>query len=169
VSEAREWKVVHPQHEQSGIDVFGSDFYRVADLTIHVKGTNNPLQNSDTDLVVQYWNIWHFRQGWTSQATVTFGASDRLWVPAGAYTIVQTDGGAWVAPLGPSLSSPDGQWDHYLTSYRFHLFASQYYATLAGTITIGIDHIPEPASLALVGLGVGCALMGVRSRRQRRS
>jgi hypothetical protein len=46
---------------------------------------------------------------------------------------------------------------------------SQFYATLAKTFNIGIDHIPEPVSGVLLGLGVLCAVMGVRSHRRRRS
>jgi hypothetical protein len=51
---------------------------------------------------------------------------------------------------------------------QFHFYGSQYYATLARVYAIGIEHIPEPATAVLSGLGLVCAVMGVRSHRKRR-
>jgi len=170
VSVPREWKVVHPAAPNSGIFVNASDSYRVADLKLHIKGTNNPAQNSDTDAVVQLWNIWHFREGYTS-INVPLRPSDRVWVGSDNQVFHRTDSAYEIPPTipQPPLSSPDGHWLHITQPMQFHFYGSQFYATLADTITIGIEHIPEPVTGVLLGLGVLCAAMGMRSYRKSRS
>jgi hypothetical protein len=69
----------------------------------------------------------------------------------------------------PPLSSPDGHWLHVNQPIPFHFYGSQFYATLVDTLTIGIEHIPEPATTVLFGLGMISAVIGLRSRIRRRS
>jgi hypothetical protein len=175
-SQPREWHEVIPSAFQSGVDVPPSHLYRVADLKLHVKGTNNPADNSDVDVQVRLWNIWHFRQGFTSM-NVPLRPSDRLWV---ASPFQSTDQFPHLPdstrelpppPTIPISEDPTGaaHWLHVQNPGLFHMYGSQFYATLARTFNIGIDHIPEPATGGLVGLGVFCAVMGLRSRWRRRT
>ena len=79
-----------------------------------------------------------------------------------------------------------GRWVHATQPKTFHLgdvvpgaptpsftgsphLGSWFYATLAGTALIGIEHVPEPATGMMVIGGVGAMLMGIRSRRRRQS
>jgi hypothetical protein len=176
-SQIREWHELIPSAMQSGIDVPPSHVYRVADLKLHIKGTNNPAGNSQfDDLQVKVWNIWHFRQGFTSQ-NVLLKPSDRLWVASPFMDTAQFPpgpGGTGSLPPPPGLPISEGpgggaHWLHVQQHRPFHMQGSQFYATLARTFNIGIDHVPEPATGMLVGLGVVCALMGVRSYRRSRS
>jgi hypothetical protein len=173
VSVPREWKVIHPSAPNSGINVQPTNAYHVADLDIHIKGTNNPRQNSDVDAVVRLWNIWHFRGDFNS-AIVELRPSDRVWVGSQIDNLEQLHRPDSIFELPPTiptppLSSPDGHWLHVQQPIPFHFVGSQFYATLARVYTIGIEHVPEPATGALCGLGVLCAVMGVRSHRRRRS
>jgi hypothetical protein len=169
VSHPIEWKAPHPFAFQSGIDVQPTQVFRLADLQLHVKGTTIG-QNSDTDLEVRVWNMWHVRQ---DSVIVPMQPSDRVWVPSPFTNIQQLHrpDSVYEIPQGipyPELSSPDGHWLHVQEPIPFHFWASQYYATLVDTITIGIEHIPEPATMALTGFGVICAVMGLRSHWKRR-
>jgi hypothetical protein len=173
-SQPREWKVVHPRAYDSGIQWQFTDRYRVADLKLHIKGTDNPRQNnSDVDAVVRLWNIWHFRQGATSQI-VDLKPSDRIWVGSQVQEIeaLHDPAASWyhlppTIPY-PPLSSANGHWLHVQQPIPFHFYGSQFYATLARTFNIGIEHVPEPATMVLSGSGLLCAIMGVRSYRKRR-
>jgi hypothetical protein len=174
-SQPREWMLLHPLHQQSGVTLNSSAVYPVADIEMHLKGTDNPAQNSDTDVVVQLWNIWHYRHGYTSQI-VPLAPSDRIWVGSSINDIEQlhvinSQYGFIGTPVIPPISStdPTGHWLHVNHPLEFHFYGSQFYATLADTITIGIEHIPEPASIALAGFGGICALMAARAHHQRRS
>jgi hypothetical protein len=156
VSHPREWVRFHPLGYQSGIQPT-SHQYRVADLKLHIKGTNNPAGNSDTDVQVKLWNIWHVRQ---SSHIAYLKNSDRIYVGP--------------VPPPPSQTIASGNnpfWQHILepNPVPIHFFQSQFYATLAKTFNIGIDHIPEPATGLLIGLGTICAVMGARSRCKRRA
>jgi hypothetical protein len=155
VSHPKEWLRWHPLHMQSGIQPTSHD-YRVADLKLHIKGTNNPAGNSDTDVQVKLWNIWHVRQ---DSHIAYLKRSDRLWVgpipPPPDHTHHSTFNPYW-----QHIEQPD--------PFPFHFQASQFYATLAKTFNIGIDHVPEPVSGVLLGLGGLCAVMGLRSYRKRR-
>jgi hypothetical protein len=173
----REWHELIPSATQSGVDVPPSHLYRVADLKLHVKGTNNPADNSDVDVQVRLWNIWHFRQGYTSM-NVPLRPSDRLWVASPFLDTAQIPpagpAGTGMLPPPPPVPISEGpglgaHWLHVQQPRPFHMYGSQFYATLARTFNIGIDHIPEPATAALFGLGAFCAVMGVRSNWRRRS
>jgi hypothetical protein len=171
-SQPREWHELIPSAFQSGVDVPPSHQYRVADLKLHVKGTNNPANNSDVDVQVRVWNIWHFRQGFTSNI-IPLRPSDRLWVGSPLTNTSQIPpvppAGTGSLPTPPTIPISEGpglgaHWLHVQEPRPFHMFGSQFYATLARTFNIGIDHIPEPATGMLFGLGVFCAVMGARSR-----
>jgi hypothetical protein len=154
VSHPIEWMRLHPLHYLSGLPgPPTSHQYRVADLKLHIKGTNNPAGNSDTDVQVKLWNVWHVRQ---DSHIAYLKESDRIWLPT------------MFPPANdpPYPSGNDPRWLHIEQPqpFPFHFLASQYYATLAKTFNIGIDHIPEPLSGVLLGLGVLCAVMGARSR-----
>jgi hypothetical protein len=149
--------------------------YKIADLQLHIKGTNNPSQNSDIDAEVRLWNIWHFRGDYTSQI-VDLQPSDRIWVGSQFENIEQLHGAnstfsipptAPYPPLSSTGTPEGGHWLHVEQPIPFHFYASQFYATLADTITIGIEHVPEPTTAALLGLAAVCTIMGVRSYRKR--
>jgi hypothetical protein len=171
-SQTRGWMQLHPQHQQSGVTLNASAVYPVADLRLHLKGTNTG-QNSDTDVKVQLWNIWHYRHGFTTNI-VPLAPSDRIWVGSSINDIdqlhvINSQYGYLNAPTIPPIDATDstGHWLHVNMPIEFHFWGSQFYATLADTITIGIEHIPEPSAVVLGGLGLVCAVMGVRSYRKR--
>jgi hypothetical protein len=171
-SQTREWMQLHPLHQQSGVTLNASAVYPVADLRLHLKGTTTG-QNSDTDVVVQLWNIWHYRHGYTTNI-VPLAPSDRIWVGSSINDIEQlhvinSQYGYIGPPTIPPISStdPTGHWLHVNNPIEFHFWGSQFYATLADTITIGIEHIPEPTSILLIGLGSLCAAMALRSHKRR--
>jgi hypothetical protein len=157
VSHPKEWTRWHPLYFQSGIQPTSHE-YRVADLKLHIKGTSDPSQNSDTDVQVRLWNIWHVRQ---DSHIAYLKQSDRIWVGPSLPPPVGTTHASGNNPLWQHIEQPD--------PFPFHFMQSQFYATLAKTFNIGIDHIPEPVSGVLFGLGVLCSVMGMRSYRKRRT
>ena len=53
-------------------------------------------------------------------------------------------------------------------SGSFPLSASNFFRTLVNTATIGIEHVPEPTSGLLLGLGLAAVVLSRRYAAQRR-
>ena len=140
----------------SGISIPSSVSTQIARMIVHVKGSS-PTGNSDVDLTAQLWNIWH-----AGTATLQLAASDRLWVTGGQTMIT----GLPVSVPG-GLANSTGYWLHNPITQTLMVAPSVYLATLAGTVAIGIEHVPEPATGALLGLGVA-SFAASRALRRRR-
>jgi hypothetical protein len=159
---------------QSGINVVPSQLIRLATLTIHAKNTT-PANNSDVDATFMLWNIWHLRFFNTISQIVPLERSDQLWVSSNV-TLDQlhvTTPAFFSAyrfpPLRPTPFDPNAHWLHLSETLPFHLTGagSAFYATFVGTIGLGIEHVPEPASGLLVAGGVLALALGSHARRRR--
>ena len=135
-------------------------------VTIHAKNTTNLAGNSDVDLTVRGWNIFHVPGGPAGSTSIELGPSDYIW----ATSNFDPSPGNPFPSFGPSFDDPNGHWVHLDFSTVFHNNGKQgsgFYAREVKTaLTIGIDHIPEPATMILLG-GAGLAfLRGRRARKQ---
>jgi hypothetical protein len=179
--------LIHPQAQQSGINPPASHFEQLVDFVFHAKNTNLG-SNSDVDVSLMFSDMWHTRERTVPGSTVIhFPNSVRKW----SFSNINDDPGSWQPfhitqsqdpihasmyrmPEGPPISDPNGHWAHIPESLLFHNFpgfapGSNFFAYMAATVIgIGIEHVPEPVSLALVGMGVVCASMSVISRKRRR-
>jgi hypothetical protein len=160
-----------PNAQQSGISVMTSQNIPLATVTIHAKNTT-PANNSDVDATFMFWNIWHIRGGTGSTTQVRLKPSDRLWVFSNV-TLGQLHDPASVfrfPPSGPSPFDPDGHWLHLTNPVTFHLSpgpGSAFYATFVGTVGLGIEHVPEPASGIMVAGGLLALALGSHARHRR--
>ena len=99
--------------------------------------------------------------------------SDRVWGPSNFTDPQQlhTAGSVYRFPTqNPTPFDPNAHWLHITQPVTFHLIsndASVFYATFLNTATLGVEHVPEPASAALIGLGLA-ALAASRTVRWRR-
>jgi len=170
-SVAKMFTVVHSGAWASGIDITGSVNQPVMDLDLHAKNTD-PANNSDVDITLKFWNIWHVRQGYSSD-TVSLEPSDYIWVTSNIQDIEQlhTAQSEYRWPYEkPRLDDPAAHWLHVPFPVIFHQTASQYsnyFATFLNTATIGIEHVPEPTGAFLMIGGIGALAMCRRSRRRR--
>jgi hypothetical protein len=161
----------NPNALQSGIPVVTSQFIPLASVGIHAKNTT-PANNSDTDLTNMFWNIWHIRAG-NGSTLVPLRPSDRLWVTSNIVDVGQLHtpaSGFQLPPTGPTPFSPTAHWLHLTQPVTFHLTAglgSAFYATFVGTVGLGIEHVPEPASGLLVAGGLLALGLGARARQRR--
>jgi hypothetical protein len=173
---------IHPLAQQSGIDPPVSHREPLFDVVLHAKNTNLG-QNSDIDLTLMFSNIWHNRGGTPGSELIHFPNSVSIW----SNSNVSDDPSSWQQfhinpttdpvfasnfriPEGPPIDVP-GHWVHIPESLVFHTFpgpGSTFFKYMLTTAWgIGIEHVPEPVSFALVGLGLVCGSMGVFSRRRR--
>ena len=157
---------------KSGISVVTSSTFNVANQTIHVK--NSTFQNnSDIDITLMLWNIYHLRSDANlASLTLTLQPSDRLWVKSAFNDPEQlhnTDSTYGLPSGAIQLDSASPHWLHFTQTAMFHLngFGSQYFATLASTVHIGIEHVPEP-STGMLFAGAFLALALSRYTRHRR-
>jgi hypothetical protein len=174
--------LIHPLAQQSGINPPFSHLEPLANFVLHAKNTNLG-GNSDVDLTLMFEDIWHTREGTVPGSTVIhFPNSVRKW----SQSNITDDPSSWepfhitqppfnsmyAVPVGPPIEDPNGHWAHIPESLLFHNFTgfvpgSNFFAYMAATVLgIGIEHVPEPLSLALLGMGIACASMAVVSRRR---
>ncbi len=153
--------VWHPKAQQSGVSKKATDWVGMARLDLHAKSTDMG-QNSDVDMTVMAWCIRHLRPG---QGSTQFERSVLVWAPS--HFTPQPGNPLPTDPI--RFDDPNGQWKHI--NFPWHVptnfFGSQFIATFAGTALIGLEHVPEPMTAALVGSGallLVCSL-GLRWRR----
>jgi hypothetical protein len=181
------WKTFwHPNAQQSGVTIVDSVNQPSGTFKFHV-ASSNPSGNSDVDVTIMTWDIWHVRGG---------PGSTLIQVPASAFLLVSSQvppeigpngpngplqhimdatGGplnsAWELPPPPTAPLEELHWAHVLDTMTFHVPAgpgSNFIALMANTVTIGIEHVPEPAAAVLAGAG-GLSLIGGLVLRRRRN
>lgn len=175
-SEPRFFTAWHPLAQESGINVQQSVNQPVFDVEVHVKGSD-PSGNSDVDATFMFWNIWHLRPGNWDSLVITLEPSDYIWVSSQIDDINQlhTVDSNFVFPQEPAtINNPNAKWIHVLDTARFHLTGptvpgSQFWATFLNTATLGIEHVPEPASGVLLAGGMAFGFVGLWLRRRRRA
>ena len=148
---------IPPSVMSSGTPIPSSVSTQLARMIVHVKGSS-PAGNSDVDLTAQLWNIWH-----AGTATLQLAASDLLWVP-GIQTGITTP---FISSVPGGLSNSTAHWIHNTGNQTLMVAPSVYMATFAGTVALGIEHVPEPTTASLLGLGVA-AFAASRVMRRRR-
>ena len=155
-----------PAAINSGFDLPGSQQLPVAVLDLHAKRTT-PLNNSDIDLTVMVWNIHHVNQG-PGSTHITLKESDYMYGAPNFNPVTLSE-----FPTDPPAPG-QGTWYHVGPTVggvkTVHLpggIGSAFYATLAGTVGIGIEHVPEPATGLVLISGVGTLLFGLRARNRR--
>jgi hypothetical protein len=127
-----------------------SDVFNLGMITFHASNTD-PQYNSDVDIVFSAWNIFH----------VTPDQSTMIWeVPASIWLYGPVEG-EWY-PTEPG----QGIWWHNPDTFTVHVQNSMFWATTAwisAVGSIGVEHIPEPAAVAFVLMGLG-VLVAARRR-----
>ena len=163
----------HPAAPNSGIPIEGSQNLPLATGFFHVKGSS-PAGNSDVDATFKFWNIWHIIDNPTGGSTfVRLEGSDLVWVTSNISNPQQfhtLDSQFRFPPNHPTPFDPNAHWLHLTQPVTFHLTGgdfSAFYATFLNTATLGVEHVPEPASAALVGLGLTALAVSRTLRRQR--
>lgn len=141
-----------------------SKWMPVAGITLHAKNTDIG-ENSDFDLSVMAWCIRHLRPG---QGSTQFEESALVWASS-HYVPQRTDQGNLVLPQPYPPDYPGQHWVHI--PFPWHVPVgfpgSQFIATFAGTVFIGLEHVPEPMTGVLAGGGV-LLLLGSWGLRRRR-
>jgi hypothetical protein len=176
--------MIHPLAQQSGINIVPSVNQPIFDMQVHVKNSD-PSGNSDVDVTFMFWNIWHVRDGSPTQGStlIPLHASDFVFVPSSIQDPQQLHNGepgtvgfsTYRLPTVPA--GADGHWLHLPAradglDWVFHLDGgpgSQYYATFLNTAHLGIEHVPEPTGIILLGTGLACSVFGTWCRWRRRS
>lgn len=163
---------LHPNAQNSGIPITPSVNQPLFDLTLHVKNSN-PSGNGNVDATFMFWNIWHLRET-PGSTLVTLEPSDLILVHSNIQDQMQlhVPGQSFYQfPTNPATPhDPNAHWLHIYEPAVFHLFGipSQFYATFLNTATLSVEHVPEPATAALLCAGVASAVTGVWFRRRRR-
>ena len=168
--------------QQSGKRLLTSINEPLFDLTVHAKNTS-PANNSDVDVTFMFSDIWHLNGG-PGTNLIEIRESDWWFVnsqvtdplePPGLMHITNDPffNSAYDFPTapGPTTDDPNGHWIH-MPDLFVHTFGgpgSQFISRMVGGITtLGIEHVPEPTAVALLGAGVVCSVLALRSRSKRR-
>jgi hypothetical protein len=156
----------------SGLNVNPSLVVPVGSLLLHAKNTT-PINNSDFDLTAVVWNIFHLRGPAPGSTLIPLPNSAYVYANPSTNPVPNSFTG-FTLPV-PASPAPigSGVWVHQnrLQSKFLHVPTghpgSLYYALKVGTVKVGIEHVPEPATALL--LGAGFALLGASRylRRQR--
>jgi hypothetical protein len=181
-SVAKRFTAWHPSANLSGITLTSSVNQPLFDLQLHAKGSGSTPEgvNSDVDMLLGFWNIWHLANG-PSSATIQIPESALWWVPSS----IQQPGdlqqfhiggtGAFASffqfPSSPPLAiDPNAHFIHLTETLTFHLFGgegSAFIATFLNSATLGLEHVPEPATWVMLMLGGVALLFSRRLRRKR--
>jgi hypothetical protein len=147
--------------QNSGRFVMASKWVPMAAFSLHAKNTNTGA-NSDVDMTVMAWCIRHLGPG---QGSTTFEQSALVWAPS--HFTPQPGNPLPTDPI--PFDDPNGQWKHIPFPWHVPLGfpGSNFVATFAGTVAIGLEHVPEPMTALLAGSGVLMLLgsWGLRKRR----
>lgn len=141
--------------------------FPIGNITFHVTGTTVG-QNSDTDITFNGqlgfggagfspFNIFHLTQ--FQSGTYIIYPSALLYVPI-------TPGGGHGQP-GQVVEPGFGTWIHVDETFTAFLPASIFFGTtffISGQGGIGVEHVPEPASAALIIGGLGLVVAALRRR-----
>jgi hypothetical protein len=162
-----------------------SQHFPLGDIEIHAKNTTPFLNNSDVDLTVQFHNIWHRLPCGpppcpVASHTVTLPPSALIWVTSDIHTLSDLPigdpnfPGFKEIPPASQTGQPDPNgmhWLHLPVGASFHLATtngSAIWATPVNTAVVGIEHVPEPATGLLVGLGLAAVALSRRYAARRR-
>jgi hypothetical protein len=170
-SVAKTFTVWHPAAPNSGIDIAPSVNLPLMTVGVHVKNSD-PIGNSDVDATFGFWNIWHLRDNSLGSTLLQLHPSAYILVRSSILDVQQlhTVGSLFQFPTEPA-DPGTGHWLHVNEPVTFHLLpgpGSQYYATFLNTATLGIEHVPEPASALLLAVGMASAVAGMWFRRRRK-
>ena len=146
----------------SGISLAASDLIDLVKVSGVVKNTT-PANNSDIDIDIIARRIKHVPGDPLEDppVPVLLMASDFLYITPG----VSTSFGHPRAETGPGW----GFWAHVGTTATFFLPPSAFYATsrsLVNMAGLGIEHVPEPAGITIMLIGVGFLAVGWGRRRR---
>jgi hypothetical protein len=160
----------HPNGLASGIPLTPSVNQPIFTITVHAKNTSPIYQNSDVDIDLSFWNIWHVGSG-PGSTPVPLPASALVWVTSNVDTL-HTVGSEYQFPLEPAQpGDPNAHWLHLVNTITVHLAGgpgSTFYATKLNNATIGIEHVPEPATGLLVGFGLAAVALSRRFAARRK-
>ncbi len=156
---------------QSGINVNPSLVVPFGTLALHAKNTT-PINNSDFDLTAIVWNIFHLRGPAPGSTLIPLPQSAYVYANPSTNPIPNSfTANTLPVPLAPPAIG-SGVWRHQnrVVTKFLHVPSghpgSFYYAIKAGTVKVGIEHVPEPATgMLLVG---GLALLGTSRYLRRR-
>jgi hypothetical protein len=155
-----------PNAMASGTQVVGSQNIPAGWITLHAKNTD-PINNSDVDLALDFANIRHLMPAQATD-TLVLKASWSIWALS-----------QWEPTFLPELpypvtpGNPDASWKHIPFTTTIHFTqsvpGSNFILSALNTAWVGIEHVPEPASVVLLifgGAAVGMSLIS-RWRRKR--
>jgi hypothetical protein len=169
-SSSRSFTFFHPGVFGSGIPITPSVNHPIFTLSLHAKNTL-PINNSDFDLTASFANIWHVIGGsqFASQIVVLDPSAYVFVTSAITKTALLHTVNSQIEwnPAQPGT----GHWLHLDIPFTFHLTGgpgSNIFATFVNTARIGIEHVPEPTSAALLGLGLGALALSRRFAARRR-
>jgi hypothetical protein len=176
--------ILDPSWPNSGRVVQPSQQLPAGTVKFHVAGSNG--QNSDVDATAMIWNIYHVRGGLPGSTIITVPGSGYIRMPPTFPSeinptnppfehIVGQPGtplaSAYVLPPSNPTTAEQGHWAHVLEPIRFHIPpghpGSNLIAFMAGTVQIGIDHVPEPTAAVLAVGGMASLLVGMALRLRR--